>query len=71
MQNKNLTVPPLLKHFIFLILLISAQPVLAKELSTEDQVKAFNEAIPNQIQEGINARFDDMPEEQKRLNDKS
>ena len=36
MQNKNLAVPPLLKHFIFLILLISAQPVLAKELSTED-----------------------------------
>ena len=36
MQNKNLTVLPLLKHFIFLSLLISAQPVLAKELSTED-----------------------------------
>ena len=36
MQNKNLAVPPLLKYFIFLSLLITAQPVLAKEFSTED-----------------------------------
>ena len=36
MSNKNLAVPPLLKTFIFFILLFSTQPVLSKELSAED-----------------------------------
>lgn len=36
MSNKNLAVPPLLKTFIFFILLVSTQPVLSKELSAED-----------------------------------
>lgn len=33
MHNKNLAVPLLLKYFIFFILLVSAQPVLSKELT--------------------------------------
>ena len=36
MLNKNRLVPTLLKYFIFLILLVSTQPVVSKELNIDD-----------------------------------